>query len=95
MDKNLTKKIDLYLTEVGKFELLFWCFADLQFFIQCFFSQNGFDPDILKDTSRQVLLVGTVESQAFLHPKATVKDAIDVSVVNMLQIHLVAFLPSM
>jgi hypothetical protein len=60
-----------------------------------FFSQNGFEPDILKDTSRQVLLVGTVESRAFLHPKATVKDAIDVSVVNMLQIHLVAFLPSM
>ena len=67
----------------GKQSKLVRCLADLQlrvfiFHLMLFFSQNGFEPDILKYTSRQVLLVGTVESRAFLHPKATVRDAIDV-----------------
>lgn len=45
--------------------------------VKLYLTENKFEPDIQKFTSRQVLLVGTVESQAFLHPKATVKEAVD------------------
>ena len=81
MDKTSAKNVNLYLTEVCKpyTSLNLPSERTSCFFKLSLFSQSSFEPDIQKCSGRQVLLVGTIKSQAFLHPKATVKETVDVS----------------
>ncbi|XP_028393083.1 protein odr-4 homolog isoform X3 [Dendronephthya gigantea] len=45
--------------------------------VNLYLTESEFEPDIKASTTRQVLLVGLLESRAHLHPKATIKEAID------------------